>query len=448
MRKIFVSFIFLVLVLFGISTQGMCASHPVKTIAVITDTGHRNGTNYLISGAASDIIATDIVNRINMTGRMKAPLLGDTMSKITQQNIPLYYVTFLNEYKYNYNIDFVNLKRVTRNIPADYIVMVTSGLDIQSNFLKDTWWNKLNIPGMDPVKPTYKLSTLITLIDKRTYNILWQDLYLRDIEARNYDLGAVQFSPSYAQLSKIKKYSKNMSEYVVDIIDKAVNPWIVPPEEPKSVEMRSRFVNEGTKIYYPAVNGEVVKQNFNEFKNDTQIKIEKMKQERQQKKQIENVRRLEKQEQVQKQNVQNVQNMQNEKTLQYNKKKKDQKLFESIIDDIDDVSNTLPPQKKYEPANTNPAVYIKPNNVESNKQELQLVKPVMNKPAANENLTPAVNVNKTDKILKPVNKNADTKQEYEAHPEKQKQQKELPHYDWNLKNIYLQKIGSVERNLH
>ena len=140
--------------------------------------------------------------------------------------------------------------------------------------------------------------------------------------------------------------------------------------------------------------------------------------------------------------------MQNEKTLQYNKKKKDQKLFESIIDDIDDVSNTLPPQKKYEPANTNPAVYIKPNNVESNKQELQLVKPVMNKPAANENLTPAVNVNKIDKILKPVNKNADTKQEYEAHPEKQKQQKELPHYDWNLKNIYLQKIGSVERNLH
>ena len=93
--KKFVVYIFLLILGLFVSTPAFCAAaHPVKTVAVITDTGHRNGTNYLICGAASDIIATDIVNRINMTGRMKAPLLGDTMSKITQQNIPLFYMTF------------------------------------------------------------------------------------------------------------------------------------------------------------------------------------------------------------------------------------------------------------------------------------------------------------------------------------------------------------------
>lgn len=411
MKKFLVYVLFLIFSLF-IGVPAFCANHPVKTVAVITDTGHRNGTNYLICGAASDIIATDIINRLNMTGRMRAPLLGDTMSKITQQNIPVYYMTFLNEYKYNYNVDFVNLKRVTRNIPADYIVLVTSGLDVQSNFLKDTWWNKLNIPGMDPVKPTYKLTTLITLINKKNYAIEWQDLYLRDIEARNYDIGAVHFSPSYAQLAKIKKYSKNMSEYVANIIDEKVNPWTVPPEEPKSVEMKSKFVNEGTKVYYPAVNGDVVKQNFNEFKNNTKTKIENKRLEREQKKHIENVRQLEKQQEQQKlHQLQLIEQKKEQEKLQTqqwtqiqsrqkkNRRQANQKLFETIKDNIDDVSNTLPPPSKTQEYYIKPAVDVNTNN---NTSGIKLMTPVMYKPAAEQQQT---------------------------------QTKQLPSYNWNLKNI-------------
>ena len=411
MKKFLVYVLFLIFSLF-IGVPAFCANYPVKTVAVITDTGHRNGTNYLICGAASDIIATDIINRLNMTGRMRAPLLGDTMSKITQQNIPVYYMTFLNEYKYNYNVDFVNLKRVTRNIPADYIVLVTSGLDVQSNFLKDTWWNKLNIPGMDPVKPTYKLTTLITLINKKNYAIEWQDLYLRDIEARNYDIGAVHFSPSYAQLAKIKKYSKNMSEYVANIIDEKVNPWTVPPEEPKSVEMKSKFVNEGTKVYYPAVNGDVVKQNFNEFKNNTKTKIENKRLEREQKKHIENVRQLEKQQEQQKlHQLQLIEQKKEQEKLQTqqwtqiqsrqkkNRRQANQKLFETIEDNIDDVSNTLPPPRKTQEYYIKPAVDVNTNN---NTSGIKLMTPVMYKPAAEQQQT---------------------------------QTKQLPSYNWNLKNI-------------
>lgn len=440
MKKFLICILFAFFALIITSAKGFCAAHPVKTVLVITDTGHRNGTNYLVCGAASDIIATDIINRINMTGRMKAPLLGESMAKITRQSIPLYYVTFFNEYKYNYNVDFVNLKRVTRNIPADYILMVTSGLDVQSSFLKDTWWNKLNVPGMDPVKPTYKLSTLITLIDKRTYRIMWQDLYLRDIEAHNYDLGLVQFSPSYAQLSKIKKYSKNMSEYVTNIIDRQVNPWIVPPQEPKAVEMKSRFLNEGTKLYYPTVNGEVVKQNLNDFKDDTHKKLNdahtkwnNYQRQRMQKKHIENVRRIEKKQQIQKQK-QEVQ----KQTVQP-KRKKDERLFESIRDNIDDVSNTLPPvQEVEEDENIKPAVDIVPKKeTETNakpaaqKEEAKLVKPVMNKPAQQTETKPAVNRTSKPAVQKP--------QVEQAAPQ------EVPRYDWNLKNIYLEKIGRLSR---
>ncbi len=340
-----------------------CAEvQKMKTVAVISDVGHRNGTNYLICGAAADIIATDLINRINATGRMKAPLLGDTMSKITRTSIPLYYVTFFNEYKYNYNIDFVNLKRVTKALDADYFLMVTSGLDVQSGFLKDTWWNKLNVPGMDPVKPTYKLATLLTLIDRATYGIVWQDMYVRDIEAENYDLGIVQFSPSYSQLSKIKKYSKNMSEYAVDIVDKNVNPWRQAKKKDKAIEMKGTFVNEGTKLYYPSVNGEIVKENIVDIKNSAQTQINNAQKkwnnyqkDRQQKKYIENVNRIQQKEteaaaKAEKERLEKaavvkvkVQKDKIEKTkITPVKKQTDVRLFDSIRGNVDDMSNSLP----------------------------------------------------------------------------------------------------------
>lgn len=467
MKKFFVYFLLLIFTLHINAAAVFSTAHPVKTVAVITDTGHRHGTNYLICGAASDIIATDLVNRINMTNRMKAPLLGDTMSKITQTNIPLYYMTFLNDYKYNYNIDFVNLKRVTKNIPADYLLLVTSGLDVQSNFLKDTWWNKLNIPGMDPVKPTYQLATLITLIDKKNYRILWQDMYLKDIEAHNYDLGIVHFSPSYAQLAKIKKYSRNMSEYVTNIVDKQVNPWIVPPKEPKSVEMRSKFVNEGTKVYYPAVNGVVVKQNFNNLKDNTKRKYKQMRQNYEQKKHIENVRKLEKKHSLEQQKLQKtnqieqtIENTRVKKLTPINqniqtkdtKKKQNQKLFDSIRDDIDGISNTLPEpavkQQEVKPAvQTTPVTETQNKNTiqinnQQNKQEPEITKPVLRKPVNPDNAekqTQKSNIKPSaNKITKPkVQQN----EELKTNPKDNYQ--EIPHYDWNLKNIYLQKIGSA-----
>ena len=402
------------------------AQRKAPVIVVLSDTGHRNGTTYLICGAASDIIASDIINKMNQTGRINAPLLGENMSRITQRNIPLYYDTFFKEYKYNYNVDFVNLKRVTRNIPADYVLMVTSGLDIQSQLFKETWWNKWGISSSQPIEPTYKLITMLTLVDKKTYRVVWQDLYQRDIKAQNMDLGITQFSPNYSQLAKIKKYSNTMSEYVTAKIDEVVNPWILPPEEPKAVEMKSRFINEGTKVYYPTVNGEVVKQNFNEFKTESQMKWENYQRQRIQKKNIENVRRIErKNENAKIQQQEAVYKQQKERAI---KKKNDERLFDSIRNGIDDVSNSLPPAVE-EDANIKPDVDVEADDV-------KIIQPVLNPYGQNsveKNITPAVN-------KEYVQQNPSQRYQYQQQtPAKNR----VPSYDWNIKNIYLQKIGKL-----
>ena len=367
---IFVSVVFGIFLTAFQSPAFAAKEHKIPTVLVLSDSGQRNGTTYLTCGAAADLIAADIINELNKTGRIKAPLLGETMSKNTQKNIPLYYLTFFREYRNNYNIDFVNLKRVTNNMNADYILLVTSGMDIQSRFLKTTWWNKLGLAEGDPVVPTYKLSTLVSLIDKKTYSVIWQDLYLRDLKAADYDIGFAQFSPGYAQLSKIKKYSMTMAQYVSKEVDKRVNPWTLPEEKPKSIEMKSKFINEGTKLYYPSVNGEVIKQNINESQQNRKSKREQRRLEKEQQKHIENIRLLEQK----RQELERKQLEEQEALIEKSKKQEEPRLFDSIRDDIE--NTTTPPQLRGE--KVIPAVDIQ-------KQEPKVLTPVMDKPSANSN---------------------------------------------------------------
>lgn len=440
MKKLFTITFVLLTAVICLNAQAFAVVRKPPTVLVLTDSGHRNGTNYIICGAASDIIAEDIINELNKTKRIKAPLLGENMAKITQKTLPLYHLTFFKEYKYNYNVDFVNLKRVTANIPADYILMVTSGLDIQSQFLKETWWNKWGISASEPVVPTYRLTTMLTLIDKRTYSIVWQDLYQRDLKAENADIAITQFSPSYAQLAKIKKYSKTMSEYVTMNIDKTVNPWIVPPKEPTAIEMRSRFLNEGTKLHYPAVNEEVVKQNFNEFKTDTKQKWNTYQRQRMQKKHIENVRRIEKRQEAEKIKQQTQIKKQTKPV-----KKQEERLFDSIRNNIDDMSNTLPPPTEQE--------ILKERQIEqlnSQPEKTQTTTKTEIKKETDKNIKPAVEVlpapkKEEPKLLKPVMNKPVVKQATPKtqEPKEQEEKKHVPYYDWNLKNIYLEKIGKM-----
>ena len=101
------------------------------------------------------------------------------------------------------------------------------------------------------------------------------------------------------------------------------------------------------------------------------------------------------------------------------KKQEEPRLFDSIRDDIE--NTTTPPQLRGE--KVIPAVDIQ-------KHEPKVLTPVMDKPSTNSNTKPASNT----KTTKPSN----------TQPKNTiQQEKKLPQYDWNIKNINLQKIGNL-----
>lgn len=391
---------FIKLLIFGViftffSFNAAFSDELKPTVAVITDINHRAGTIYLVTGASTDIIASDIISKLNESNLVYAPVLGDSMQKITR-HLNMYTQTFFDEYKYNYNIDYINLKRITQELHADYILMVTSGLDVQSNFLKETILGKLGISGFEPVKPTYRLTTLLTLIDTKNEAVLWQELYKKDISAQNYDIGNVQFAPSYAQLSKIKEYSRRVAEHVTPIINVAVHPELATKKEVGAVEIKKKDVTEDKRIYYPVIHRDKIhKPQF--MQNVEMPKFERPRFERQKKeKYIENVNNL------------------TPKSPAF----EPEKDFSAV--------------RKYAPVQEEAETHCMQEQIQKNEPEIdcnQDAEPeILPGQAEKPRLKPAVHVTPADEV------------QNSAHPVNNVTPKEnengLPHYNWNLKNIY------------
>ena len=88
MKRFFIYILVLSAVFLTAGAESFVAARKVPVIAVISDSGHRNGTTYLVCGVASDIIAADIINRLNQTGRIKAPCSGRICLKLPRRISP------------------------------------------------------------------------------------------------------------------------------------------------------------------------------------------------------------------------------------------------------------------------------------------------------------------------------------------------------------------------
>ena len=120
-------------------------------------------------------------------------------------------------------------------------------------------------------------------------------------------------------------------------------------------------------------------------------------------------------------------------------------MFDSIRNNIDVMSNTLPPPTEQE--------ILKERQIEqlnSQPEKTQTTTKTEIKKETDKNIKPAVEVlpaqkKEEPKLLKPVMNKPVVKQATPKtqEPKEQEEKKHVPYYDWNLKNIYLEKIGKM-----
>lgn len=228
----------LILILFSVLLIAQVSRAEDYRVLVLPDNIQFDSTNYYVYPDTSIIFASDTINEIKKQGLVQTVSMTEVRDAL-RKNTKLSILTkkALKEYKYNYNIPFVDFKAIAKCFNTNKILVITSQTDVQNYFLRRTLWDYLNIPGAAVIDPAYKLSTFASLIDVDKEQVLWQNTYYKTISSKESRMIAGSFAPATEQLKKIKFYSTYL---LSPLIARMVETNILPP--PNSMP-KSNFID-------------------------------------------------------------------------------------------------------------------------------------------------------------------------------------------------------------
>lgn len=215
-------------------------------ILVLPDNIQFDSTNYFIYPETSTIFASDVINEIKKSGKVETISMTKVRDEL-RKNTKLSILTkkALSEFKYNYNIPFVDFNSIADCFGTDKILIISSQTDVQNYFLRRTLWDFLNIPGAAVINPGYKLSTYVALIDVKKELVLWQNTYYKTIGSMENRIVAQNFAPATEQLEKIKFYSSYLFSPIVakTVEAKILPPLLLGPKGEPIVEISNKKLN-------------------------------------------------------------------------------------------------------------------------------------------------------------------------------------------------------------
>jgi hypothetical protein len=213
-------------------TAQMSPAEEYKVL-VLPDNIQFDSTNYLVYPDSSVVFASDTINELKKSGKVETVSMTevrDTLRKNT--HISVVTKKALKEFKYNYNIPFVDFKEIAHCFSTNKVLVITSQTDIQNYFLRRTIWDFLNIPGCTVIDPVHRLSTYAALIDVDKEIVIWENTYYKNIGSMESRIIPQNFAPATEQLQKIKFYSTYfLSPQVAGMVQaKILPPPLVNPQ--------------------------------------------------------------------------------------------------------------------------------------------------------------------------------------------------------------------------
>lgn len=231
MRKVFKLLFLITSVLFNAQ---FCNAEDYK-ILVLPDNIQFESTNYYIYPDSSVMFASDTINEIKKDGRVQTVSMTEVRDAL-RKNIKLTLLTknALKEFKYNYNIPFVDFKAIANQFSTNKILVITSQTDVQNYAIRRSIWDILNVPGEFVVNPAYKMSTYAALIDVDKEQVLWQNTFYKTISTKDGRILANNFAPATEQLEKLRAYSSYiLSPQIARMVQAKILPPMLPikPDE-------------------------------------------------------------------------------------------------------------------------------------------------------------------------------------------------------------------------
>jgi len=236
----------LILFILIFSTSQFAGAEDYKVL-VLPDNIQFDSTNYFIFPDSSVVFASDTINEIKKNDRIQTVSMTEVRDAL-RKNTKLSLLTkrAMKEFKYNYNISFVDFSEIANKFSTNKILIITSQTDTQNYLLRRSFWDIVNFPGESVVNPAYKLATYAALIDVDKEVVIWQKTYYKTLGAKADRILAQSFAPATEQLKRIKTYSTNsLSPDIAKIVQlKLLPPLVIPAQEQSVVNISNTTNNE------------------------------------------------------------------------------------------------------------------------------------------------------------------------------------------------------------
>ena len=207
----------------------ICNCYGAEKIGIITDTLLTPVNYYNAYFRTPEFFANDIRHELSKKGITVVPL-DTTENALKKAGLRQYDLEGLQGLEQGYNLDYRLLKKIAQNIGVKKLVVVTMGMDIQRDFLKNTVWNMMNVSGQDVVNPTHRISVYAAFVDVNNENVLWESIYAKNIRNNKMKNLDTTISNNYEGMLRLKEYSKYISPDVAyNVKMKMLNPNFVEP---------------------------------------------------------------------------------------------------------------------------------------------------------------------------------------------------------------------------
>lgn len=237
--------------------------------------------NYYCYPEVSNIIADDVINYFNKTGRINSPSLYYVRSDLEKNPVIKNYTnSIFTRYKDGKKLDYTALKEISKLFNAKSVLLISNDVPIEGAYAKRNYWEVLVLSTDFAISYPYEMETNAVLIDTVNDIVMWSCKYKKKIVDVNNNFRAPNASDAYAKLEYLKMYSKDIlaksiaQNIYLRFFPKVVNPLpLVKDSKPEGAYFRYESspstirpkLLEETRIKQTDDFGEVIDDNFGEM---------------------------------------------------------------------------------------------------------------------------------------------------------------------------------------
>ena len=263
-----------ILVFFALAlTSNIC--YAKNDIAIVTDTMLTPVNYYNAYYKTPEFFAVDLRGQL-LKKNIEVATSNEVREALKKAGIKQNDLLSLVGMQQGYNIDFSFLNKIAKNLNVDELIILTMGMDIQRDFLKNTAWNAMNVPGWDVVNPTHRVSVYVAYVNVKDETVLWETIYAKNIRNNKMKNLDTAISNNYEGMLRLKEYSKYISpDIAFNVKMKSKNPNFVEPATHITKENIAKYAKDRHNIGSKKELSEIDRQKWDteKLKNDTKDNI-------------------------------------------------------------------------------------------------------------------------------------------------------------------------------